>query len=70
MFEIYLLLLMLVSYHSFKFIALSASRLAMTCHFLTGVLDHGKTTLVDSLLAKAGILKEEDAGKRRMMDFK
>jgi hypothetical protein len=25
---------------------------------------------VDSLLAKAGILKEEDAGKRRMMDFK
>lgn len=33
-------------------------------------VDHGKTTLVDSLLAKAGILKEEDAGKRRLMDFK
>lgn len=33
-------------------------------------VDHGKTTLVDSLLAKAGIIKEEDAGRRRILDTK
>eukprot|EP01130_Rhizamoeba_saxonica_P002239 TRINITY_DN12086_c0_g1_i1.p1 TRINITY_DN12086_c0_g1~~TRINITY_DN12086_c0_g1_i1.p1 ORF type:complete len:831 (-),score=247.19 TRINITY_DN12086_c0_g1_i1:35-2527(-) len=33
-------------------------------------VDHGKTTLVDSLLAKAGFIKEEDAGKLRVMDTK
>jgi len=33
-------------------------------------VDHGKTTLVDSLLSKAGIIKQEDAGKKRVMDTK
>lgn len=31
-------------------------------------MDHGKTTLVDSLLSKAGILRAEDAGSRRLLD--
>eukprot|EP01125_Pyxidicula_operculata_P013602 TRINITY_DN450_c0_g1_i1.p1 TRINITY_DN450_c0_g1~~TRINITY_DN450_c0_g1_i1.p1 ORF type:complete len:810 (+),score=225.15 TRINITY_DN450_c0_g1_i1:228-2657(+) len=31
-------------------------------------VDHGKTTLVDSLLAKAGIIKQENAGKLCVMD--
>jgi elongation factor 2 len=30
-------------------------------------VDHGKTTLTDSLIAKAGIISEESAGKKRYM---
>lgn len=31
-------------------------------------VDHGKTTLTDSLLAKAGIIQEAEAGGRRILD--
>lgn len=31
-------------------------------------VDHGKTTLTDSLLARAGIISESNAGKACMMD--
>jgi len=31
-------------------------------------VDHGKSTLSDSLIAKAGIIAEKDAGDRRLMD--
>eukprot|EP01128_Nolandella_sp_AFSM9_P003856 TRINITY_DN1695_c0_g1_i2.p1 TRINITY_DN1695_c0_g1~~TRINITY_DN1695_c0_g1_i2.p1 ORF type:complete len:697 (-),score=151.06 TRINITY_DN1695_c0_g1_i2:681-2771(-) len=31
-------------------------------------VDHGKTTLVDSLLSKAGLLRNDDAGSRRLLD--
>ena len=31
-------------------------------------IDHGKTTLSDSLLSKAGIISQADSGKKRMMD--
>lgn len=31
-------------------------------------VDHGKSTLSDSLIAKAGIIAEKDAGDRRIMD--
>jgi len=33
-------------------------------------VDHGKTTLVDSLLSKAGLINQEEAGKKRLMDTK
>jgi elongation factor 2 len=33
-------------------------------------VDHGKTTLVDSLLAGAGLIRREDIGKKRGMDTK
>ncbi|RLJ06544.1 MAG: hypothetical protein DRP12_03865, partial [Candidatus Aenigmatarchaeota archaeon] len=32
-------------------------------------IDHGKTTLTDSLLAGAGMISEELAGKQLAMDF-
>jgi elongation factor 2 len=32
-------------------------------------VDHGKTTLTDSLVAKAGLISKELAGEQRMMDF-
>lgn len=31
-------------------------------------VDHGKTTLTDSLLSRAGILSEEQSGGRRLTD--
>ena len=31
-------------------------------------VDHGKTTLTDSLIAKAGIIKKEKAGEQVFMD--
>ena len=31
-------------------------------------VDHGKTTLTDSLIAKAGIIKKSDAGEKTFMD--
>ena len=31
-------------------------------------VDHGKSTLTDSLIAKAGIIKAEKAGDTRYMD--
>jgi len=31
-------------------------------------VDHGKSTLTDSLIAKAGIIKAENAGDTRYMD--
>ncbi len=31
-------------------------------------VDHGKTTLVDSLLSKAGLLNPAEAGQKRVMD--
>ena len=33
-------------------------------------VDHGKTTLVDSLLSKSGFLKDSNAGKMRVLDTK
>ena len=32
-------------------------------------IDHGKTTLSDNLLAGAGMISEETAGKQLFMDF-
>ena len=32
-------------------------------------IDHGKTTFSDNLLAGAGMLSEETAGKQRALDF-
>lgn len=32
-------------------------------------IDHGKTTFSDNLLAGAGMLSEETAGKQRVLDF-
>ncbi len=32
-------------------------------------VDHGKTTLTDSLVARAGLISKELAGEQRMMDF-
>jgi len=32
-------------------------------------IDHGKTTMTDSLIAAAGLMSEELAGKQRMMDY-
>lgn len=32
-------------------------------------VDHGKTTLTDSLVARAGLISKETAGEQRMMDF-
>ena len=32
-------------------------------------IDHGKTTLTDNLIAAAGLMSEELAGKQRMMDY-
>jgi len=32
-------------------------------------VDHGKTTMTDSLVARAGLLSKELAGQQRMMDF-
>ena len=32
-------------------------------------VDHGKTTLTDSLIARAGLISKETAGEQRMMDF-
>src|SRR4030095_4295045 len=32
-------------------------------------VDHGKTTLTDSLVARAGLINKELAGQQRMMDF-
>lgn len=31
-------------------------------------VDHGKTTLTDSLLSKSGMISEKDAGNKRKMD--
>ena len=31
-------------------------------------VDHGKTTLTDSLIARAGIIKKSDAGEKCSMD--
>jgi len=31
-------------------------------------VDHGKTTLTDSLIARAGIIKKDDAGENGFMD--
>lgn len=31
-------------------------------------VDHGKTTLTDSLIARAGIIKKSDAGEKVFMD--
>ena len=33
-----------------------------------GDLDHGKTTLVDQILAKAGVISNEKAGSARILD--
>ena len=32
-------------------------------------VDHGKTTLTDSLVARAGLISKESAGEQRVMDF-
>ena len=32
-------------------------------------VDHGKTTLTDSLVARAGLISRERAGDQRVMDF-
>ena len=32
-------------------------------------VDHGKTTLTDSLVARAGLINKELAGEQRVMDF-
>ncbi|MFN3910015.1 MAG: GTP-binding protein, partial [Candidatus Anstonellaceae archaeon] len=32
-------------------------------------VDHGKTTLTDSLVARAGLISKELAGEQRVMDF-
>lgn len=32
-------------------------------------VDHGKTTLTDSLVARAGLISKDTAGEQRMMDF-
>ena len=32
-------------------------------------VDHGKTTMTDSLVARAGLISKELAGEQRMMDF-
>ena len=32
-------------------------------------IDHGKTTMTDNLIAAAGLMSEELAGKQRMMDY-
>ena len=32
-------------------------------------VDHGKTTLTDSLVARAGLINKELAGQQRVMDF-
>jgi len=32
-------------------------------------VDHGKTTLTDSLVARAGLISKQLAGEQRMMDF-
>ncbi|MCL6088888.1 MAG: elongation factor EF-2 [Candidatus Marsarchaeota archaeon] len=32
-------------------------------------VDHGKTTMTDSLVARAGLISKETAGEQRMMDF-
>ena len=31
-------------------------------------VDHGKSTLTDTLVCKAGLISEEDAGKKRWTD--
>lgn len=31
-------------------------------------VDHGKSTLTDSLIAKAGIIAQKNAGEKRFMD--
>ncbi|GAB4306784.1 MAG: elongation factor EF-2 [Promethearchaeota archaeon] len=36
---------------------------------LVGHIDHGKTTLSDSLIAEAGLLSEELAGEARVLDY-
>ena len=36
---------------------------------LIGHIDHGKTTLSDSLLAEAGLLAESLAGEARVLDY-
>jgi elongation factor 2 len=33
-------------------------------------VDHGKSTLTDSLIAKAGIISKKTAGKDRFMDIR
>ena len=32
-------------------------------------IDHGKTTMTDNLIAAAGLMSEELAGRQRMMDY-
>src|SRR3989344_9568406 len=32
-------------------------------------VDHGKTTMTDSLVARAGLISKDLAGEQRMMDF-
>ena len=32
-------------------------------------VDHGKTTLTDSLVARAGLISKELAGSQRVLDF-
>ena len=36
---------------------------------LIGHIDHGKTTLSDSLLAEAGLLSKSLAGEARVLDY-
>ncbi len=36
---------------------------------MIGHIDHGKTTLSDSLIAEAGLLAESIAGEARVLDY-
>ena len=42
---------------------------SLRCVGLVGHIDHGKTTLSDSLLAEAGLLNEALVGEARALDY-